>query len=218
MKKIKLLLAEDHTIVRQGLHSLMDQSEDIEVIGEAENGREAVRKTQELRPDVVLVDIRMPILNGIEATRQIKKKFPQVKVLILSMHPNEEYIFEALHAGASGYILKQVAHRELLSAIRAVSKDDVFLSPPVSKMVVKDYLQRTREMAEQNTLKKLTSREREVLQLIAEGKSNQEIAKLLFLSVKTVETHKTNLKEKLGLRTTADLIKYAIHQGIVGQD
>jgi len=218
MKKISLLLAEDHTIVRQGLQALLKQSDHIEVIGQAEDGQEAVRKTDELKPAVVLMDISMPILNGIEATRQIKKQHPGTKVLILSMHPNEEYIYAALNAGASGYILKQDAHLDLMAAIEVVAKDEVFLSPSVSTKVVKDYLHKASELAPADKLEKLTSRERQILQLIAEGKTNKQIAGLFFISVKTVETHKANLKEKLEVRTIADLVKYAVRKGIVSPE
>ena len=218
MKKISLLLAEDHTIVRQGLQALLKQSDHIEVIGQAEDGQEAVRKTDELKPAVVLMDISMPILNGIEATRQIKKQHPGTKVLILSMHPNEEYIYAALNAGASGYILKQDAHLDLMTAIEVVAKDEVFLSPSVSTKVVKDYLHKASELAPADKLEKLTSRERQILQLIAEGKTNKQIAGMFFISVKTVETHKGNLKEKLGVRTIADLVKYAVRKGIVSPE
>jgi two-component system response regulator NreC len=218
MPKIKLLLAEDHTIVREGLQALLKQSEDIEVIGQAEDGQAAVRKTDELKPDVVLMDISMPILNGIEATRQIKKLYPKIKVLILSMHPNEEYIYAALNAGASGYILKQDAYPDLISAIEVVAGDKVFLSPSVSTKVVKDYLHNISALAAPDDLGKLTSRERQILQLVAEGKSNKEISAMFFISVKTVETHKANLKEKLGVRTTADLVKYAVRKGIVSSE
>jgi len=212
------LLAEDHTIVRQGLQALLKQSDHIEVIGQAEDGQEAVRKTDELKPAVVLMDISMPILNGIEATRQIKKQHPETKVLILSMHPNEEYIYAALNAGASGYILKQDAHLDLMAAIEVVAKDEVFLSPSVSTKVVKDYLHKASELAPADKLEKLTSRERQILQLIAEGKTNKQIAGMFFISVKTVETHKGNLKEKLGVRTIADLVKYAVRKGIVSPE
>jgi two-component system response regulator NreC len=218
MKKISLLLAEDHTIVRQGLQALLKQSDHIEVIGQAEDGQTAVKKADEMRPDVVLMDISMPILNGIEATRQIKKKHPGTKVLILSMHPNEEYIYAALNAGASGYILKQDAHLDLMAAIEVVAKDEVFLSPSVSTKVVKDYLHKASELAPADRLEKLTSRERQILQLIAEGKTNKQIAGLFFISAKTVETHKANLKEKLGVRTIADLVKYAVRKGIVSSE
>jgi two-component system response regulator NreC len=218
MPKIKLLLAEDHTIVREGLQALLKQSEDIEVIGQAEDGQAAARKTDELKPDVVLMDISMPILNGIEATRQIKKLYPKIKVLILSMHPNEEYIYAALNAGASGYILKQDAYPDLISAIEVVAGDKVFLSPSVSTKVVKDYLHNISALAAPDDLGKLTSRERQILQLVAEGKSNKEISAMFFISVKTVETHKANLKEKLGVRTTADLVKYAVRKGIVSSE
>lgn len=219
MKKIRLLLAEDHTIVREGLRSLIDSSEDMEVVGEVGDGREALKKVEEIELDIVLMDIRMPGLNGIEATRQIKKHFPDVKVLILSMHPDDEYVLEALRAGASGYILKQAAHEELFTAIRAVYRNDVFLSPSVSKKVVETYIQSNKSVImELSVLEKLTPREREVLQLIAEGKSSKEISSLLFISPSTVETHKAHLKEKLGLRKTADLIRYAYRKGITGPD
>ena len=219
MKKIRLLLAEDHTIVREGLRSLIDSSKDVEVVGEVGDGREALKKVEEIELDIVLMDIRMPGLNGIEATRQIKKRFPDVKVLILSMHPDEEYVLEALRAGASGYILKQAAHEELFTAIRAVYRNDVFLSPSVSKKVVEAYSQFNKGIIpEPSVLDKLTQREREVLQLIAEGKSNKEISSLLFISPSTTETHKAHLKEKLGLHKTADLIKYAYRKGITGPE
>ena len=218
MNKIRVILAEDHAIVRQGLRSLLEQSENIEVIAEAEDGREAVNKTEQLKPDIVLMDISMPILNGIEATRQIKKKFPDIKVLILTMHTTEEYISQILHAGASGYLVKKSAHYELLSAIKAIQKGHSYLSPLVSKKVVDEYLQKTKEDIKQDRYEKLTTREREVLQLIAEGKANKEIADLLFLSIKTVETHKAHLMEKLNLHTTTDLIKYAIQKGIISTE
>jgi len=217
LKKIRLLLADDHTIVREGLRSLIDSAEDMEVVGEVGDGRAALKKVEEIELDIVLMDIRMPGLNGIEATRQIKKHFPDVKVLILSMHPDDEYVLEALRAGASGYILKQAAHEELFTAIRAVYRNDVFLSPSVSKKVVETYIQSNKSVImESSVLDKLTQREREVLQLIAEGKSSKEISSLLFISPNTVETHKAHLKEKLGLRKTADLIRYAYCKGIAG--
>jgi len=219
MKKIKLLIAEDQTIVREGLHSLLDKSVDFEVVGEAEDGREALKKIEELAPDVVLMDIRMPGLNGIEATGQIRKRFPGVRVLILSMHTDEEYIFEALRAGASGYVLKQAAHEELFSAIKAAHENNIFLSPSVSKKVVEAFSQFGKGIVpEPSILDKLTPREREVLQLIAEGKSGKEIAGLLFISARTVETHKVHLKEKLGLRKTSDLIRFAYRKGIPGTE
>jgi len=219
LKKIRLLLAEDHTIVREGLRSLIDSSEDMEVVGEVGDGREALKKVEEIELDIVLMDIRMPGLNGIEATRQIKKHFPDVKVLILSMHPDDEYVLEALRAGASGYILKQAAHEELFTAIRAVYRNDVFLSPSVSRKVVDTYIQSNKSIImESSVLDKLTQREREVLQLIAEGKSSKEISSLLFISPNTVETHKAHLKEKLGLRKTVDLIRYAYRKGITGPE
>ncbi|MEK7263454.1 MAG: response regulator transcription factor [Bacteroidota bacterium] len=215
MQKIKVLLADDHEIVRQGLRSLLEQTMDIEVIAEAEDGKEAVLKTEQFLPDVVVMDIGMPTLNGIEATRQIKKMYPDIFILILTMHATEEYIAQMLHAGASGYILKKSAYQELLQAIRAVHKGHSYLSPSVSKKVLDDYLDRTKEMFANDPYETLTTREREVLQVLAEGKSNQEIAHSLFLSAKTVETHKANVMKKLDLHSTTELVKYAIRKGII---
>ena len=215
MSKIKILLVEDHTIVRQGLRSLLEQNSGMEVIGEAENGKEAVHKAENLKPDIVLMDVSMPLLNGIEATRQIKKHWPEIKVLILTMHTTEEYIFQILRAGASGYIVKKAAHQELITAIHAVNKGNKFLSPSISKKVIEEYILKAGKMIEQDSFERLTAREREVLQLISEGKSNRDIAERLFLSVKTVESHKANVMEKLDIHTKTDLIKYALRKGII---
>ncbi len=215
MNKIRVLLAEDHTIVRKGLRSLLDGEAGIEVIGEAENGREAVEKVQQLLPDVVLMDIAMPGLNGLEATRQIKKRFPEVQVLILTMHANEEYIFQILRAGASGYVVKQAAPTELISAIRAAYRGDSFLSPSISRTVIQEYIRQAEATAEKDSYDQLTTREREVLQLIAEGHSNREIADLLHISIKTVETHRANLMDKLDIHSTAELTQYAMRKGVI---
>jgi two-component system response regulator NreC len=217
MNKIRVLLAEDHTIVRKGLRSILNGEADLEVIGEAEDGREAVRKVEQLLPDVVLMDITMPALNGLEATRQIKKRFPEVKVLILTMHSTEEYIFQILRAGASGYVLKQAAITELVSAIRAVYGGDSFLSPSISRKVIEEYVRKAETVAE-NSYDRLTDREREVLQLIAEGHSSSEIAELLHISVKTVRAHRAHLMDKLDMHGTAELTQYAIHKGVIGAD
>ncbi len=216
MSKIRVLLADDHTIVRQGLRALLDSQEDIEVVGEAENGREAFEKTKQIAPDIVVLDITMPNLNGIEATRQIKKLNPEIKVIVLTVHDNEEYVHQVLQAGASGYLLKESAVSDLVSAINAVKKGDIFLSPAISKVVVKDYIRHAEEGSEDfDSLGKLTGREREVLQLIAEGHTNREVARLLKLSVKTVDVHRSHIKEKLQIHDTAGLIKYAIKKGII---
>ncbi len=215
MRRIKVLLAEDHTIVRKGIRALLDGVIDIEVIGEAEDGREAVEKVSQLLPDVVLMDNTMPILNGLEATRQIKKQFPKIMVLILTMHTDEEYIFRFLQAGASGYLIKKTAPKELVSAIKAVYRGDSFLSPSISKKVIDEYLHYVEEASKPNSYTQLTDREREVLQLIVEGFSNKEIAEQLHLSVKTVGNHRLNLMEKLDLHNVSDLTKYAIRKGII---
>jgi len=214
MNKIRVLLAEDHTIVRKGLRSLLDSEVGMEVIGEAEDGREAIQMTQQLRPDVVLMDISMPGLNGLEATRQIKERFPEVKVLVLTRHADEEYVFQILRAGASGYVVKKAAPAELILAIQAVCRGDSFLSPSISRPVIEEYIRKAEAMVE-NSYDRLTDREREVLQLIAEGHSNREIAGLLHVSVKTVENHKASLMDKLHIYGTAELTRYAIRKGVI---
>lgn len=218
MKIIKVLLAEDHTIVRKGIRSLLTDAQNIEVVGEAEDGREAVEKAESLLPDIVLMDITMPNLNGIEATRQIKRLQPQVNVLILTMYTNEEYIFQVLHAGASGYLVKQSAPGELLSAIEAVYRGDTYLSPAISKKIVDGFLRQGEGAAVQTRYDTLTAREREILQLITEGHSNKDIAELLTISVKTVGVHRNNLMEKLDMHNTTDLVKYALRKGIITID
>lgn len=215
MNAIRMLLAEDHTIVRKGLRSLLDGAGGIQVVGEAADGREAVDKVRHLLPDVVVMDIAMPGLNGLEATRQIRKQFPKVKVLILTMHADEEHILQILQAGASGYVVKQDAPEELVSAVQTVDRGDLFLSPSISRTVIQEYIRRAEAMAGRVSFEPLTPREREVLQLIAEGRPPREIAEILRISVKTVETHRAHLMRKLDARSTADLTRYAIRKGII---
>jgi len=218
MTTTRVLLAEDHTIVRKGLSALLEAEEGIEVIGEAQDGREALLKTEQLQPDVVIMDITMPGLNGLEATRQIKKRFPKVKVLILTVHSDEEYVRQILHAGASGYLVKQAAPQELVFAIDSVRRGESYLSPSVSGMVVKGYVDHAAGADDDSTLRRLTDREREVLQLIAEGKSTRDIAELLHMSVKTAETHRARLMGKLDIHSTAELTQYAIRKGVISLD
>jgi DNA-binding NarL/FixJ family response regulator len=217
MKAIRVLLAEDHTIVRKGLRALLADEPDIEVIAEAEDGREAVQMAQQSLPDVVLMDLSMPGLNGLEATRQIKRRVPEVKVLVLTRHANEEYVFQILRAGASGYVVKKAAPAELVSAVRAVSRGDSFLSPAISRTVIEEYVRQAEAMV-QDSYEQLTDREREVLQLIAEGHSSREIAERLTISEKTVRTHRANLMDKLDLHSTAELTQYAMRKGLVCLD
>jgi len=217
MGKIKVLVADDHTILRQGIKSLLANEEEIEVIGEAKNGREALTIIEETLPDVILMDIAMPGLNGLEATRRIKKRFPRMKVLVLTMYTNEEYIFQILNAGANGYLVKETAFQDLISAIKAVYKNEAFMSPSISKKVINSYIKRAQN-DEQETCEILTTREREILQLIAEGNSSKKIAELLFISPKTVETHRTHIMDKLNIHNRTGLVKYAIRKGIVDVD
>ncbi|MBK5225131.1 MAG: response regulator transcription factor [Thermoleophilia bacterium] len=219
MSKIRILLADDHAILRAGLVRLLGEEKDIEVVGEAENGREAVQKALELHPDIVLMDIGMPVMNGMEATKQIKKRDADVKVLVLTMHDNEEYLFQVLQAGAAGYVLKKAADSDLVNAIHVVSRGDCFLYPSAAKMVVEDYLDKLKHGQEPtSSFDTLTDREREILTLVAEGHTNREIAETLFISVKTVETHKANIMEKLNLHKRAELVKYAIKKGMLQVD
>jgi DNA-binding NarL/FixJ family response regulator len=214
VEKISILLADDHTLVRSGIRSLLEDEPGLSVIGEAEDGRTAVMMACQLKPDVVIMDIAMPLLNGLEATRQIKMQCPSVKVLILSMHDNEEYIRQVLEAGAMGYILKDAAARELISAIQSVHRGEAVLSPAVTRLVIEDYLRwgGTRPQEEADSL---SPREREVLQLIAEGYTNKQIAEILSISIKTVQAHRNNLMQKLDLHDRGELIKYAIQKKII---
>ena len=214
MDKIRVLLADDHTILRDGIRSLLEDESDMEVVGEAEDGHSAVRMACQLLPDVVLMDIAMPLLNGLEATRQIRRSQPQVKVLVLTMHDNEEYIRQILTTGAMGYILKDAAARELLNAIRAVHRGEAVLSPAVTRLVIEDYLRWGDQKPDQPS-NGLSEREREVLQLIAEGYTNKQIAEILCISIKTVQAHRTNLMQKLNLHDRGELIKYAIQKKII---
>ncbi|MFZ0534928.1 MAG: response regulator transcription factor [Anaerolineales bacterium] len=214
MDKVRILLADDHTILRDGIRALLEDEPDMTVIGEAEDGRTAVKLACQLKPDVVLMDIAMPLLNGLEATRQIKHDCPQVKVLILTMHENEEYIRQVLASGAMGYILKDAAARELLDAIHAVQQGEAVLSPAITRLVIENYL-RWGDLQKDNNSNGLSPREREVLQLIAEGYSNKQIAEILCISIKTVQAHRMNLMSKLDLHDRADLIKYAIQRKII---
>ena len=211
---IRVLVADDHTLMREGIRSLIEDQPDIGVIGEAENGRVALRLASELRPDVILMDIGMPLLNGLDATHQIKRDFPEIKVLVLTMYDHEEYVRPVLLAGASGYILKRAAASELVAAIRAVYRGESVLSPTITSLVLDEYLHGGAESLSSD-LDRLTPREREVLQLIAEGYTNREIAEILHLSIKTVKSHRTNLMQKLDLHDRGDLIKYAIQKKII---
>ncbi len=215
MKKIKLLVADDHKIFRQGIKKLLEEESDMQVVGEAANGREAVKRATELKPDVVLMDITMSNLNGLEATRQIKKALPNAKVIMLTMHKNEEYVLQSFQAGASGYILKEGAVEELVSAIRSIHQDKSFLSPTISRTLIDAYLRKRETGKTETPFDLLTDREREVLQLIAEGHTNREVAKSLFISVKTVEAHRAHIMQKLNIHDIAKLVKYAIQKGLV---
>ncbi len=211
---IKVFLADDHRIVREGFRLLLETQPDIIVIGEAVNGREAVRQVVKLSPDICLMDIAMPELNGVEATRQISRECPTVRVIILSMYSTSQHIFGALQAGARGYILKESAGDDLIKAVRAVHGGQIFLCSEISETVAGDYV-RHREIAEgQGPLASLSAREREILQLLVEGKSNVKIAERLFLSPKTVETYRSHLMQKLGLSDLPALVKFAIQHGL----
>ena len=213
--KIAVLLADDHTILRAGLKMMLNAQPDIEVIGEASDGRQAINEAQRLQPDVIIMDITMPDCNGIEATRQVKRLLPETRVLVLTMHENEEYLFQMLRAGASGYMLKEAADTELISAIRVVSSGRFYLSPSAQSMMVSDYLQRVRTGEERDSYSALTEREREILKLVAEGHTNNQIAERLFISPKTVDTHRTHIMDKLNLHSRAELVKYAMRRGLL---
>ncbi len=214
--KIKVLLADDHKIFRDGLRTLIEK-EGMEVVGEAENGRKAIKLAEKLLPNVIVMDVSMPDMNGIEATRKIKAGMPDVKVIALSMHSDRRFVLGMLEAGASGYLLKDCAFGELATAINQVSTGNTYLSPQIADVVVKGYLNKANDSSTIGGAV-LTSREREILQLIAEGLTAKEIAVHVFLSIKTIETHRRNIMQKLNMKSTADLTKYAIREGLVSLD
>jgi two-component system, NarL family, response regulator NreC len=215
MGELRVLLGDDHTVLRHGLRKILEERRDWHVVGEAGNGRDAVREALALNPDVAVLDIGMPLLNGIEATRQIVKRAPAVRVLILSMHSDQAYVTQAVQAGARGYLLKESAGAELLEAIAAVSTGKSYFSPAVAQVVFDDYVKTLSEKGITDPYDSLSEREREVLQLVAEGRSSKEIAELLSISPATVETHRAHLLQKLRLHNTVEVVRYATRRGII---
>ncbi len=215
MNKIRLLIADDHSIVRAGIRLLLDSQPDMEVVGEAQDGRESLAQTQKLKPDVILMDIAMPNMGGVEATQTIKETHPQAQILALTMHEDAPYFFRMLQAGASGYVVKGADPSELLNAIRVVSRNKAYLFPSLARKLLDDYLERLEVGEEKDSYAKLTAREREVLKLIGEGYTSREIAEMLFISLNTVERHRTNIMDKLGMHNKSQLIRFAIRKGLV---
>lgn len=214
MTALRILLADDHTVVRQGLRKVLEERPEWQVVAEAGDGREAVRLAEEFRPDVAVVDVAMPLLNGIEATRQIARRAPQTKVLVLSMYSDEAYVTQMLKAGATGYLLKDSADVDLLQAVQAVSQGKSFFSPAVARLMSDDYARQRGENAV-DRYESLSDREREIFQLVAEGKTNKEMAALLFISPSTVETHRARIMDKLDLHSAAEIVLYAVRRGAI---
>ncbi|MDO8689189.1 MAG: response regulator transcription factor [Dehalococcoidia bacterium] len=215
MEKIRVLIADDHAIVRAGVRLLLESQSDMEVVGEAVDGHAAVEMVRDLEPDLILMDVAMPNMNGIEATQLIKERFPGVQVLALTMHEDERYFFRILQAGASGYVVKGASPADLLAAVRAVAQGQAYLYPSVAKQLLDDYLKRVEAGEERDSYDGLSEREREVLRLIAEGRTSRSMADQLVLSVNTVERHRANIMGKLNLHSRAELIKYAIRKGLI---
>ncbi len=215
MPKARVLLADDHGLVRKGLRFVLDRQGDIEVVGEAADGREAVRLAEELEPSVVIMDIAMPYLNGIDAAAQIVKRNPAIGVIMLSVHSDESYLLRALTAGAKGYLLKDSAELDVVRAIEAVSNGRPFFSPAIAQTLLEDYMRFLQQRKIEDSYELLTDREKEVLQLLAQGKSNKEVAAILDLSLYTVETHRTHLMQKLNLHNTAEIVLYAVRKKII---
>ncbi|MCZ2127672.1 MAG: response regulator transcription factor [Anaerolineales bacterium] len=213
--KIRLLLVDDHAVVRMGLKMLLGNQDDLEIVGEAASAAEALKQAERLRPTVILMDIGLPDKTGIEAARAIKAKFAEIQIVALTIHEDEEYFFQMLNAGASGYVPKRAAPEELLTAIRAAAQGEVYLYPSMAKFLVRDYLNLDRASEETPDLDGLTEREREALTLLAEGASNQAVAESLVISPKTVERHRENIMRKLNLHSRAELVRYAIRKGII---
>ena len=215
MNVIRILLADDHTVVRKGLCLLLESHPGFKVIAEAANGREAVAMAEAHKPDVAVLDIAMPLLNGIEAARQIADRLPQTAIVFLSMHSDEGYVLKALKSGAKAYLLKDSAEYDLINAIKAVTEGKAFFSPAISRMLVEDYMRQMRDREVEDSYELLTTREREVLQLFAEGKPAKEVASILGLSLYTIETHRSNIFQKLNLHSAAELILYAVRKGVI---
>jgi two-component system response regulator NreC len=213
--KQRILIVENHTLLRAGLKMLLSQDASLEVIGETDNGRDAIQMASKLMPHLILMDLNMPGMNGIEATRDIKMRFPQIRVLVLTIHKTEEYIHESLKAGADGYLLKDATHNELTVAIRSILSGKTYLSPDISERIINGYLNPNSSSSVTSPWDTLTYREREVLKLVAEGHPNKHIAEYLSLSVKTVEKHRSNLMKKLNLHNASTLTAYAIEKGLV---
>jgi len=215
MNPIRILLADDHTVMRNGLRLLLERQANLTVVGEASDGRETVRVAEAVSPDVVVMDIAMPNLNGIEAARQITSTHPETAIVILSMHSDESYVIRALKAGARAYLLKDSAEGDLIAAIHAITEGKSFFSPAISRILVEDYMRQLEQRHIEDTYELLTPREREILQLLAEGKTNKEAAIMLNLSTYTVETHRTHILQKLNLHSVPELILYAVRKGII---
>lgn len=215
MSTVRILVADDHTIIRSGLRMLLERQPGFQVVGEAADGRQAVELARALRPDVAMLDIAMPNLNGIEAARQIAAELPKTSIVILSVHSDEAYVLKALKAGARGYLLKDSAESDILNAVRMVSAGKAFFSPAISKVLVEDYVRQLELRGMDDSYDLLTTREREILQLLAEGRANRDIAALLNLSVYTVETHRSNILQKLNLHSLPELILYAVRKGVI---
>jgi two-component system response regulator NreC len=215
MSGIRILLADDHTVIRSGLRLLLERQPDFRVVAEAEEGRQAVELSASQQPDVVVMDIAMPTLNGIEATRQIVARNPRIAIVVLSMHSDESYVLRALKAGARAYLLKDSAEADLIQAIRAVSQGKSFFSPAIRKTLLEDHVRQLEQKGMEDSYELLTTREREILQLIAEGKANKEVSAMLNLSTYTVETHRSHILQKLNLHSVPELILYAVRKGII---
>lgn len=215
MGRVRILLADDHTVVRQGLRKLLEERPDWEVIAEAGDGREAVRLAEQHKPDVAILDVAMPLLNGIEATRQITKRVPATRVLVLSMHADEAYVTQILQAGATGYLLKDSADVDLLKAVDEAAHGRSFFSPAIARVMLDDYVRQLADKGVTDRYESLSAREREIFQLIAEAKTNKEIAALLNVSPSTVETHRAHIMEKLDLHSAAEIVLYAVRRGVI---
>ena len=217
-QKVRIVIAEDHTILREGLKSLLSSSSDFEIIGEAEDGQEAIRCVEKFKPDLILMDLSMPRMNGMDAIKEIKKRFSETKILVLTVHKTEEYILATLKAGADGYVLKDATHTELMIAVKNVLSGKHYISPGISEKVIEGYLEGRKTLKTRTSWETLTQREREILKLIAEGYKNKEIADYLCISPKTVEKHRANLMEKLDLHNVQALTAFAIEKGLVSRE